>query len=69
MEIGTLTATAVPADAGFHQEGSMARPEIITYEKFLAALQDSGRSYQMDLIERAYHTADDLHRGVRRRSG
>ncbi len=69
VEIGTLAATAQPADAALQPAFSDTRPEIITYEKLEDALQSSGRGYNMDLIEKAYRRADALHDGVRRRSG
>ena len=68
-EIGTLAATAKPANAALEQEDVITRPEIITYDKLVDALHQSGRSYDMELIQRAYETADDLHKGVCRRSG
>ena len=69
VEIGTVSATAQPADAAFTPDAAMARPEIITYEKLTDAIRESGRSYNMDLIDRAYQKAEELHRGVKRRSG
>ena len=63
-----LAATAKPVHAdsrAAHQEP----PTVITYDMFQQALKDSGRSYDMDLIQKAYETADRLHCGVKRRSG
>ena len=67
--IGTLNSTAKPADAAPDDKKVIPQAEIITHEKLLAALAASGRKYDMNLIERAYETADRLHAGVRRRSG
>jgi guanosine-3',5'-bis(diphosphate) 3'-pyrophosphohydrolase len=69
VEIGTLAATAQPADAALYCSFSTTRPEIITWEKLESALAASGRSYNMEMIEKAYYTANELHDGVRRRSG
>ncbi len=69
VEIGTLAATAQPADAALQPAFSDTKPEIITYEKLKDVLETSGRGYNMDLIEKAYRRADALHDGVRRRSG
>ncbi|MCI2046821.1 MAG: bifunctional (p)ppGpp synthetase/guanosine-3',5'-bis(diphosphate) 3'-pyrophosphohydrolase [Faecalibacterium sp.] len=68
-EIGTLAATAQPADEAPHQRCSAARPEIITWQKLVDAIQASGRNYNFTLIENAYRTANHLHDGVKRRSG
>lgn len=68
-EIGTLAATAKPANAELESDSIITRPEIITHEKLMDALRESGRGYDMELIERAYQTADKLHEGVCRRSG
>jgi guanosine-3',5'-bis(diphosphate) 3'-pyrophosphohydrolase len=68
-EIGTISATAQPADAAVQPEFSDTRPELITYDKLLGAIAASGRNYNMELIDRAYHAAERLHEGVRRRSG
>ena len=68
-EIGTVAATARPAEAVDYMVPSEARPEIITYDKLLEAIQASGRPYNMEMIEKAYRMADDAHKDVRRRSG
>ena len=68
-EIGTLAATAQPADEAPHQRYSAARPGIITWPKLLDAIRESGRNYNLELIEKAYDTANRLHDGVKRRSG
>lgn len=68
-EIGTLAATAKPADAAVDSETVITKPEIITHEKLMDALRESGRGYDLELIERAFKTADELHNGVCRRSG
>ena len=68
VEIGTVAATALPANAD-KASGVILKPEIITYEKLVAALEASGRDYPMDVIEKAYRMADDAHNGARRRSG
>ncbi len=44
-------------------------PEVITSEKFNAAILASGRNYNMELIDKAHRLACDLHDGVKRRSG
>ncbi len=43
--------------------------EWMTYEKLEELLRESGRSYDMELIGRAYEVASTAHRGVKRRSG
>ena len=68
-EVGTVVATASPAEAVDYMVPSEARPEIITYDKLLEAIQASGRPYNMEMIEKAYRMADDAHKDVRRRSG
>lgn len=68
-EVGTVVATASPAEAVDYMVPSEARPEIITYNKLLEAIQASGRPYNMEMIEKAYRMADDAHKDVRRRSG
>ena len=40
-----------------------------TYEDLKKLLQNSERDYDMDLIARAYHLADDSHSGHQRLSG
>ncbi len=69
VEIATVAATDRPADAATDAEPVIVRPEIITYEKLTDALLASGKNYNMELIEKAYHMADQAHGGVRRRSG
>lgn len=68
-EVGTVVATALPADAPESVERAAVRPEIITYEKLTEAIRASGRPYNMELIEKAYRTADEAHKGICRRSG
>ncbi|MCI6640281.1 MAG: bifunctional (p)ppGpp synthetase/guanosine-3',5'-bis(diphosphate) 3'-pyrophosphohydrolase [Pygmaiobacter massiliensis] len=41
----------------------------MTYEKLRQLLEESGRGYDMELIEKAYHTAEQAHAGVCRKSG
>ncbi len=69
VEIGTVAATALPADAPDSLLPSEAAPAIITHEALMDAIQASGRSYDLDMIERAFHTADEAHKNVKRRSG
>ena len=45
------------------------RPEIVTWDKLCEAIKASGRSYNMEMIEKAYNLANDAHKGVCRRSG
>ncbi len=66
--MGTVGQTAISSDGG-RKDPIMARAEIITYEKLIAAITESGRAYNMDLIERAYQMADEAHQGIKRRSG
>ena len=40
-----------------------------TYEDLKKLLQNSERDYDMELIDRAYHLADDSHSGQKRLSG
>ena len=68
-EIGTVAATARPAEAVDYMAPSEARPEIITYEKLTEAIKASGRPYNTEMIEKAYRTANDAHKDVKRRSG
>ena len=68
-EVGTVVATATPAEAADYVVPSEARPEIITYDKLLEAIKASGRPYNMEMIEKAYHMADEAHKDVKRRSG
>ncbi len=68
-EIGTVAATASPAEAVDYMVPSEARPEIITYEKLTEAIQASGRAYNMEMIEKAYRMANEAHKDARRRSG
>ena len=69
-ETATVAATALPADA---PEGSVlpseVRPEIVTWEKLCEAIRASGKSYNMDMITKAYELANKAHNGVCRRSG
>ncbi len=69
VEIGTVAATALPADAPDSLLPSEAAPAIITHEALMDAIQASGRSYDLEMIERAFHTADEAHKNVKRRSG
>ncbi len=68
-EVGTVVATALPADAPESAVRSVVRPELITYEKLTEAIRASGRAYNMELIDKAYRMADEAHRGICRRSG
>ena len=68
-EVGTVVATATPAEAADYVVPSEARPEIITYDKLLEAIKASGRPYNMEMIEKAYHMADEAHKDIKRRSG
>ncbi len=69
-ETATVAATALPADA---PEGAVlpseVRPEIVTWEKLCEAIRASGKSYNMDMITKAYELANKAHNGVCRRSG
>lgn len=65
----TVAATALPANAPDAALPSELKPEIITYDKLVAAIKAGGRSYNMDMIEHAYNVANEAHRGVCRRSG
>ena len=69
VEMATVAATAQLADAPEGALPSEVRPEIVTWEKLYEAIKASGRSYHMEMIEKAYHLADDAHKGVCRRSG
>ena len=68
-EIGTVAATTLPSDAPSFVAASEAAPAIITYENLMEAIRASGRPYDLAMIEKAFHTADDAHKDVRRRSG
>src|SRR5699024_684576 len=68
-EIGTVAATAAPAEEADYIVASEARPEIITYDKLTEAIRASGRAYNTDMIEKAYRMANDAHKDARRRSG
>ena len=68
-EIGTVAATAAPAEEADYMVPSEARPEIITYDKLTEAIRASGRAYNTDMIEKAYRMANDAHKDARRRSG
>ena len=41
----------------------------MTYEQLKEQLRESGRNYDMELIDRAFAVADKAHSGVKRRSG
>ncbi len=66
--IGAVGQTSM-AQEGTRKDPVMAPAEIITYEKLISAITDSGRIYNMELIEKAYRLADDAHQGIKRRSG
>lgn len=68
-EIGTVAATAAPAEEADYMVPSEARPEIITYDKLTEAIRASGRAYNTNMIEKAYRMANDAHKDARRRSG
>ena len=68
-ETATVSATALPADAPEAALPSEVKPEIITWKKLVEAIKASGKSYNMDMIEKAYNLANDAHKGVCRRSG
>lgn len=68
-EMSTVVATALPANAPEGVLPSEVRPEIVTYEKLVDAIKASGRAYNMEMIDKAYHMANDAHKGVCRRSG
>ena len=68
-EIGTVAATAAPAEEADYMVPSEARPEIITYDKLTEAIRASGRAYNTDMIEKAYRMANDAHKDALRRSG
>ena len=68
-EIGTVAATAAPAEEADYMVPSEARPEIITYDKLTEAIRASGRAYNTDMIEKAYRMANEAHKDARRRSG
>ena len=69
QQIGTVAATAQPANSPDSLVPSETMPEIITHEKLMEAIQASGRAYNTEMIEKAFHMADDAHKNVRRRSG
>ena len=68
-EVATVAATALPANAPEGALPSEVRPEIITWEKLVEAIQASGKAYNMEMIQKAYDLANDAHKGVCRRSG
>jgi guanosine-3',5'-bis(diphosphate) 3'-pyrophosphohydrolase len=68
-EVATVAATALPANAPEGTLPSEVRPEIITWEKLVEAIQASGKAYNMEMIQKAYDLANNAHRGVCRRSG
>ncbi len=41
----------------------------MTYENFLKVIENSGKSYDMEMINKAYHLADSKHAGVFRKTG
>ncbi len=65
---GVVSATAI-SEQGERKDPVQEPAEIITYEKLLAAIAESGRTYNMELIQNAYQLADDAHQGIKRRSG
>ena len=69
QETATVAATALLADAPEGALPSEVRPEIVTWDKLCEAIQASGKAYNMEMIDKAYHLADDAHNGVCRRSG
>ena len=69
QETATVSATAQLADAPEGTLPSEVRPEIVTWEKLCEAIRASGRSYNMEMIEKAYDLANTAHKGVCRRSG
>ena len=69
QETATVSATAQLADAPEGALPSEVRPEIVTWEKLCEAIRASGRSYNMEMIEKAYDLANTAHKGVCRRSG
>ena len=69
QETATVSATAQLADAPEGALPSEVRPEIVTWEKLCEAIRASGRSYNMEMIEKAYDLANAAHKGVCRRSG
>ena len=69
QETATVSATAQLADAPEGALPSEVRPEIVTWEKLCEAIKASGRSYNMEMIEKAYNLANTAHKGVCRRSG
>ena len=68
-EVATVAATALPANAPEGALPSEVRPEIITWEKLVEAIQASGKAYNMEMIQKAYDLANTAHKGVCRRSG
>ena len=69
QETATVSATAQLADAPEGALPSEVRPEIVTWEKLCEAIKASGRSYNMEMIKKAYDLANTAHKGVCRRSG
>ncbi len=67
--MATVAATALPANAPEGALPSEVRPEIITWEKLVEAIQASGKAYNMEMIQKAYDLANNAHKGVCRRSG
>ena len=68
-EVATVAATALPANAPEGALPSEVRPEIITWEKLVEAIQASGKAYNMEMIQKAHDLANNAHKGVCRRSG
>lgn len=64
QETATVSATAQLADAPEGALPSEVRPEIVTWEKLCEAIKASGRSYNMEMIEKAYNLANTAHKGV-----
>ncbi len=69
QETATVAATAQLADAPEGALPSEVQPEIVTWEKLCEAIKASGRTYNMEMIEKAYNLANNAHKGVCRRSG
>lgn len=61
-EVATVAATALPANAPEGTLPSEVRPEIITWEKLVEAIQASGKAYNMEMIQKAYDLANNAHR-------
>ena len=61
QETATVSATAQLADAPEGALPSEVRPEIVTWEKLCEAIKASGRSYNMEMIKKAYDLANTAH--------